>query len=92
MARPTKAEEVELERLERAAGMLARGQEATGILAIRMRQVERRAPGLRELVRAGQSQLVVIADALDEAHALLGEVLDEKAKERHAAHYGDDGA
>jgi len=88
MSRPTKAEAIELKRLERAAGMIAGAQEAAGIVAIRLRQVRRRAPALRELVRMGQVQLTAMADALDEAHALLGAVLEEKAAERHRKHFG----
>ena len=88
MSRPTKGEAVELERLERAAGKVAGAQEAAGIVAIRLRQVLRRAPALRELVVHGQGQLTAIADALDEAHELLCAVLDEKQRERHARHFG----
>ena len=90
MGRPNKAAAIELERLERAAGMLATAQEAAGILAIRFRQILRRAPALDELVTAGQRQLTAIADALDEAHVLLAEVLEVKASERHEAHFGGD--
>jgi len=36
----------------------------------------------------GQVQLTAIADALDEAHELLGAVLEEKAAERHRKHFG----
>jgi len=88
MSRPSKAEALELARLERAAGMIAGAQEAAGIVAIRLRQVRRRAPALRELVVHGQGQLTAIADALDEAHALLGAVLEEKQRERHEQHFG----
>jgi len=95
MSRPTKAEAIELERLERAAGMIARAQEEAGIVAIRLRQVQRRAPALRELVVQGQGQLTALADALDEAHELLGAVLEEKRAARHRKHFGtsevDDG-
>jgi len=68
--------------------MIARAQEAAGIVAIRLRQVQRRAPALHELVIQGQGQLTAMVDALDEAHELLGEVLEEKAAERHRKHYG----
>ncbi len=88
MSRPTKAETLELARLERAAGKVAGAQEAAGIMAIRLRQVRRRVPALRELVTQGQVQVTAIADALDEAHELLGAVLEEKQKERHERHFG----
>lgn len=87
MSRPSKAESIELARLERAAGMIAAAQESAGIIAIRLRQVERRAPQLHELVTAGQGQLTAIADGLDEAHALLAAVLEAKHAERSRKHF-----
>jgi len=88
MVRPTKAEAAELEALERASGMIATAQEAAGILAIRLRQVARRAPALAVLVGAGQTQLTALVDALDDAHGLLGGVLGQKHQDRSEKHWG----
>jgi len=88
MSRPSKAESVELERLEVASGMLAHALEVGGIVAIRLRQVQRRAPALHELIVAGQGQLTAMVDAMDEAYGLLHEVLSDKYAQRHKAHFG----
>jgi hypothetical protein len=90
MSRPSRAAGIELERLECAAGQIARAQDLAGIVAIRLRQVQRRAPGLQELLVTGQAQLTALADALDEAHTLVSAVLDKKAAERHDAHFGEE--
>jgi hypothetical protein len=88
MVRPTKAESEELEALERASGRIATAQEAAGILAIRLRQVARRAPALSVLVGAGQVQLTALVDALDDAHGLLSGVLGQKHQDRSQTHWG----
>jgi hypothetical protein len=78
---------LELARLERAAGMVANAHELTGLVALRLRQVQRRAPLLGELIEAGQRQVTALADALDEAHALIDAVLTEKHEVRSERHW-----
>lgn len=87
MSRPSKAESEELERLERASGLVAGAQETLEIIALRLRQVQRRVPALAELATAGQAQSGAALEALDEAHGLLSAVLTEKQAARRAKHY-----
>lgn len=88
MARPTRAQEIELERLERACGLVSRARETVEIVEIRLHQVLRRAPALYELAMAGLGQIAAIARALDEAHGLIAVVLEQRGEERHEAHFG----
>lgn len=85
--RPSRAESRELEALECASARVAHAQETAAIVALRFRQVERRAPGLSELTRTGQAQITQMVDALDEAHELLAQVLNEKHQVRSQAHF-----
>jgi hypothetical protein len=55
---------------------------ATGFLAIRLRQIHRRAPQLSALVDPGQAELSRIVDQADRAQELLGELLAQKQAER----------
>lgn len=87
MSRPSKAESLELARLERAQGMIAGAHELTGLVALRLRQVQRRAPLLGELIAAGQAQVTALADALDEAHELIAAVLETKHEARSETHW-----
>lgn len=86
MTRPTKAESEELERLERAAGLIARDLELLAVVALRWDQVLRRCPRFRELIEAGQGQTALVVRDLDTAHGLLREVLEARQAVRTAEH------
>ena len=88
MSRPSKAESLELRRLETASALLYDVLTATGFLAIRLRQVHRRAPQLVDVVNPGQQELARIVDSVDQARELLGAVLEEKQWERSRKNAG----
>lgn len=81
--RPCSSETDELERLEGAHCRLASALECAGILAVRIRQVERRAPAeLLKAIRPAQDELGTLVDKLDAAHSLLQQLLDERQSRR----------
>jgi len=82
MSRPSKRDARRLEGLEGATALLAQALDAAGILAVRIRQVARRAPALRELVDPADEELCTIVDACDQAQELIGGVLAEGQAER----------
>jgi hypothetical protein len=84
--RPTKAESLELERLERATGKVAAALDLLGVVGLRLDRILRREPGLLEIVAPGKAQLAEAATGLDDAHMLLSEVLEAKAEERSRAY------
>jgi hypothetical protein len=90
MSRPSKAESLELRRLETVAALLYDVLTATGFLAIRLRQVRRRAPQVIDVVDPGQQELARIVDNVDQARELLGAVLEEKQRERSLKNSGGD--
>lgn len=62
MSRPSRNEERRLEALEGAAGLLAQARDATGVLAIRLRQIWRRAPELAHVIEPADQELGDIVD------------------------------
>jgi len=83
MSRPSRSEEKRLEALEGIAALLSQVLEATGILAVRLRQVQRRAPELARVINPASEELRLIVDSCDDARRLLGEVLEmEQARRR----------
>jgi hypothetical protein len=68
--------------LEGAAALLAQALIATGTLAVRLRQIERRAPGLIGLLEPADRELALIVDACDRAQELIGGVLAKGQAER----------
>ena len=72
-----------MEALETAALKIASAIEAAEMVALRLRQLLRRVPGLRELIESGIEQVSQMARDLGVAHAELCAVLAERARERH---------
>ncbi len=70
--------------METASAVLADALRAIGILAIRLRQIQRRVPHLTDLVNPGQQELARLTDDCDTAHELLGQILAEKQDDRRA--------
>ena len=61
---------------------------ACGILAVRLRQIGRRAPELGELVELAAREVGRIVDGSDEAQELLKRVLEGEQRERTRADGG----
>ena len=62
--------------------MLHSALDSCGVLAIRLRQVLRRAPELGHLVCPAMEELAMVVDRCDQAHELLKDVLAEEQAER----------
>ena len=90
MSRPSRTEEDRLEALEGAAALLSGVQHASGVLAVRLRQVKRRAPSLAELIGLASDELVRIVDGCDSAHELLKRILAAEQERRTQNNGGTD--
>jgi hypothetical protein len=92
MSRPSKIEAAELERLECLAAFTADIVQATGILAIRMRQIMRRVegePAVMAVAQPASKELARIVDAADDMHRLIGCMLEERQRERTEKNCGN---
>ena len=95
MSRPSQAEQARLEALEGASALLYSVLDSCGVLAIRLRQVLRRAPELGHLICPAIEELTMVVDRCDQAHELLKAVLVEEQvgrSKRNRRDNDDDGS
>jgi len=90
MSRPSKTDARKLEALEGAAGLLAQARDRTGILAIRLRQILRRAPEMARVIEPAGDELTAIVDYCDDARELLGEGLAFEQERRSVKNSGEE--
>ena len=84
MSRPSKTDEKKLEGLEGVSALHDKIQTSAGILAVRLRQIQRRAPDATEKLELADEELAQLVDACDDAQELLAGVLaaDQKVRSR----------
>jgi hypothetical protein len=57
--------------LEGASMQLYSALQSAGLLAVRLRQIQRRAPGLLDILRPADEEIARLVDACDRAHQLI---------------------
>ena len=84
MSRPSKTDEKKLEGLEGVSALHDKIQTSAGILAVRLRQIQRRAPDATEKLELADEELAQLVDACDDAQELLAGVLaaDQETRSR----------
>ena len=84
MSRPSKTDEKKLEGLEGVSALHDKIQTSAGILAVRLRQIQRRAPDATEKLELADEELAQLVDSCDDAQELLAGVLasDQKVRSR----------
>lgn len=84
MSRPSKSDEGRLEGLEGVSALHDQIQTSVGILTVRLRQIQRRAPQMTEWIRLADEELTRLADSCDDAQELLAAVLaaDQEVRSR----------
>ena len=75
MSRPSRKDEHRLEGLEGVSALQDAIQRSAGLLAVRLRQIQRRAPDVTEKLRLADEELARLVDACDDAQELLAGVL-----------------
>ena len=75
MSRLSKMESERLEGLEGVSALHDNIQTSVGILTVRLRQIQRRAPEVTEWIRLADKELARLADSCDDAQVLLAAVL-----------------
>jgi len=75
MSRPSKEDEQRLEGLEGVSALQDAVQTSAGVLAVRLRQIQRRAPEVTEWIRLADEELARLVDSCDDAQELLAGVL-----------------
>lgn len=85
MSRPSRGDARRLEALEGIAGLLAQALDAADVLAIRLRQVERRAPELGALIGPAREELALVVGRCDRAQELVRAILAEDQVDRNSA-------
>ena len=92
MSRPSKTEQAELEALESMAALLASIRQCNRVLALRIRQAERRALGheyILAVLGPSHDELDSISASADGIRQLLRELLDTRQQERILKNGGD---
>lgn len=82
MSRPSRTEAKRLEMLEGISALQDAIQESVGILAVRLRQIQRRAPDVMEWVRLADEELARLADSCDDAQGLIVAMLSTEQQKR----------
>ena len=84
MSRPSKSDEQRLAGLEGVSALLDKTQASAGILAVRLRQIQRRAPDATEKLELADQELARLVDSCDDAQELLAGVLaaDQETRSR----------
>jgi len=75
MSRPSKEGEQRLQGLEGVSALQDQIQTSVGIITVRLRQIQRRAPEVSEWIRLADEELARLADSCDDAQELLAAVL-----------------
>jgi len=84
MSRPSKSDEQRLAGLEGVSALHDQIQTSAGLLAVRLRQIQRRAPDATEKLALADQELARLVDSCDDAQELLAGVLaaDQKVRSR----------
>lgn len=82
MSRPSRTEAERLEMLEGISALQDAIQESVGILAVRLRQIQRRAPDVMEWIRLADEELARLADSCDDAQGLIAAMLSIEQQKR----------
>lgn len=82
MARPTKRQSQRLERLEGISAHHYAIRQSTGLLDLRLQQLQERAPEIGRYVQLASEELGYLRQSVDRAQALLASELGEGQSQR----------